>query len=139
MTGHTARAQQQDEYFCSACRKRWAVGEEEPRCGEDTPQPIQPEQWADDLFCEAMYSGAGPALTIQRAFTERTADLVADNAKLREALGRIMPIRVHDGADYAEVYFSDGTSHSTQAMTMNPQDWRDIAAALAQQDKPDAK
>lgn len=50
------------------------------------PNNEKPEQWADDLFREAMDSGAGPALTIQRAFTERTADLVADNAKLREAL-----------------------------------------------------
>lgn len=48
-----------------------------------------------------------------------------------EALRKIMPIRVHDGADYAEVYFADGVTHSTQAMTMNPQDWLDIAAVLA--------
>jgi len=46
------------------------------------------------------------------------------------ALDKILPIRVEEGPDYAEVYFSDGSSHSTQAMTMNPQDWRDIAKAL---------
>ncbi|SCW56428.1 hypothetical protein SAMN02927924_01389 [Sphingobium faniae] len=48
---------------------------------------------------------------------------------LAEALAKIMPIRVHDGQDYAEVHFADGSSHSTQAMTMNPQDWLDIQAA----------
>lgn len=50
---------------------------------------------------------------------------------LEAALAKIMPIRVHDGQDYAEVYFADGQTHSTQAMTMNPQDWLDIAAALS--------
>ena len=51
--------------------------------------------------------------------------------RLLTALAKVMPIRVQDGPDYAEVYFSDGTNHSTQAMTMNPQDWLDIAQALA--------
>ncbi len=58
-------------------------------------------------------------------------------ARLREALEplrKIMPIRVHNGPDYAEVYFADGVTHSTQAMTMNPQDWLDIAQALAKQE-----
>ncbi|MBC2668777.1 hypothetical protein ACFOON_15075 [Novosphingobium piscinae] len=50
---------------------------------------------------------------------------------LAEALAKIMPIRVHNGQDYAEVYFADGQTHSTQAMTMNPQDWLDIAEALS--------
>ena len=48
---------------------------------------------------------------------------------LTEALAKIMPIRVHDGPDYAEVYFADGAAHSTQAMTMNPADWQSIAKA----------
>ena len=56
----------------------------------------------------------------------------AEIARLREALSKIMPIRVHNGPDYAEVYFADGQTHSTQAMTMNPQDWLDIQAALSQ-------
>ena len=55
---------------------------------------------------------------------------VAEIERLRLALSKVMPIRVHDGPDYAEVFFADGVSHSTQAMTMNPQDWRDIAAAI---------
>jgi len=48
----------------------------------------QPEQWAQKLLLSALIA---PTMTqaellIQRAFTERTAELVADNAKLREAL-----------------------------------------------------
>lgn len=50
-------------------------------------------------------------------------------SRLTDALAKVMPIRVHDGPDYAEVYFSDDTSHSTQAMTMNPQDWLDLQEA----------
>ena len=54
-----------------------------------------------------------------------------DVAALVEAAKKIMPIRVNDGPDYAEVYFADGEKHSTHAMTMNPQDWMDLSAALA--------
>ena len=54
-----------------------------------------------------------------------------DVAALVEAAKKIMPIRVNDGPDYAEVYFADGTTHSTHAMTMNPQDWQALSAALA--------
>jgi len=50
---------------------------------------------------------------------------------LVEALAKIMPIRVQDGRDYAEVFFADGAMHNTHAMTMNPQDWLDISQALA--------
>ena len=57
------------------------------------------------------------------------ADLRARNEALCAALAKIAPIVVHDGRDYAEVFFSDGNTHSTQAMTMNPQDWMDIQAA----------
>ena len=55
-----------------------------------------------------------------------------ENARLRavvDALAVLMPIQVHDGRDYAEVFFADGATHSTQAMTMNPQHWRDLADA----------
>jgi hypothetical protein len=52
-------------------------------------------------------------------------------APLVEALAKIMPIRVQNGQDYAEVFFADGAAHSTHAMTMNPQDWLDIGQALA--------
>lgn len=49
---------------------------------------------------------------------------------LMDALAKIMPISIGMTPDYAEVYFSDGSGqHSTQAMTMNPQDWLDIQAA----------
>lgn len=49
--------------------------------------------------------------------------------ELTAALAKIMPIRVQDGPDYAEVYFADGAAHNTQAMTMNPADWQAIAKA----------
>ena len=51
---------------------------------------------------------------------------------LAGALEKIAPITVHNGPDYAEVYFADGKTHSTQAMTMNPQDWLDLSEALRQ-------
>lgn len=54
-----------------------------------------------------------------------------DVAALVEAAKKIMPIRVNDGPDYADVYFADGVNHITHAMTMNPQDWLDLSAALA--------
>lgn len=67
---------------------------------------------------------------------DEAADLIeklrAENERLQrlvEAVGKIIPIRVSDGPDYAEVYFSEGSSHSTQAMTMNPRDWIDVQTA----------
>lgn len=57
------------------------------------------------------------------------ADQLRAAKALIDALAKIMPIRVHNGPDYAEVYFADGSKHSTQAMTMNPQDWLDVQAA----------
>jgi hypothetical protein len=71
------------------------------------------------------------------AQSARILALEAEMARLRAALAKILPIRVEDGQDYAEVFFADGVSHSTQAMTVNPQDWLDIAA-LASGDKPHA-
>ena len=68
------------------------------------------------------------ALTIAEA-ADAIATLRARNEALVEALSKITPIVVHDGRDYAEVAFSDGRTHSSQAMTMNPQDWLDIQAA----------
>ena len=68
------------------------------------------------------------------ALRAKVAEQAAEIERLRAlkvALDKVSPIRVHDGRDYAEVYFADGATHSTQAMTMNPQDWRDIAAALS--------
>lgn len=69
------------------------------------------------IFCEA---------------ANRIEYLEARAEKLAGALAKICPIRVHDGPDYAEVYFADGKTHSTQAMTMNPQDWRDLHDALSE-------
>lgn len=49
---------------------------------------------------------------------------------LREALAKIMPITFDDGPDYMSLYFGDGSgAHSTQAMTMHPQDWYDLQTA----------
>ena len=71
--------------------------------------------------------------------TDVIARTMADLAKykalaetLAGALEKIAPITVRDGPDYAEVYFADGKTHSTQAMTMNPQDWLDLSEALRQ-------
>lgn len=69
-----------------------------------------------------------PALLTEAA--DHIAALQAEVARKDEALRKVMPIRVEDGPDYASVYFGDGSTHSTQAMTMNPQDWLDISAAL---------
>lgn len=57
---------------------------------------------------------------------KETSELIE---RVERALAKIMPISVHNGRDYAEVYFADGQSHSTHAMTMNPQDWFDLQAA----------
>lgn len=68
------------------------------------------------------------ALTIAEA-ADAIADLRARNEALVAAISKIAPIATNDGPDYAEVTFSDGVKHSSQAMTMNPQDWLDIQAA----------
>lgn len=52
-------------------------------------------------------------------------------ARIEAVLRKIMPIRVNDGPDYASVYFGDSLTHSTQAMTMNPEDWRELSDAFA--------
>lgn len=57
------------------------------------------------------------------------ADLRARNKALVASISKIAPIVAHDRPEYAEVTFSDGIKHSSQAMTMNPQDWLDIQAA----------
>lgn len=79
-----------------------------------------------------------------RSDVEVLKDIVADlqsdraeNLKLRArvaalegAAAKVLPFDVENGPDYASVYFGDGSTHSTQAMTMNPQDWFDLEAAL---------
>lgn len=61
---------------------------------------------------------------------EQWVALRARNAALEEAAAKVLPFNVENGPDYASVYFGDGSTHSTQAMTMNPQDWLDLEAAL---------
>ena len=49
---------------------------------------------------------------------------------LRKALAKIMPITFDDCPDYMSLYFGDVSgAHSTQAMTMHPQDWYDLQTA----------
>lgn len=64
-----------------------------------------------------------------RAFLANLTAPPTSEEGLRSALAKITPIRVEDGPDYASIYFADGQTHSTQAMTVNPQDWLDIQAA----------
>lgn len=80
--------------------------------------------------------------TLLRQLAERDADLAkarealntrppdAAAETLAKALRKVLPVAVENGPDFATVYFGDGSTHSTQAMTMNPQDWLDIEAAL---------
>lgn len=58
---------------------------------------------------------------------------------LVDAVSKIMPLKVKDGQDYAEVFFNNGS----QAMTTAPKDWDDLhqaylaaIAELEQQEKP---
>lgn len=105
-----------------------AMTNEQPEQITEAEQLAVPD-WMHQLASKIVLGrhGVGNAgVLIQRAFTERTADLVADNAKLREALGWIH--------DYA-IKLRKGTD-----------DWFDLveieavaSQALAQQDKPDAK
>lgn len=60
--------------------------------------------------------------------TERS-DSDLKMARLIEVLAKIMPISFEDGPDFMSLYFGDGKTHISQAMTMNPQDWLDIQAA----------
>lgn len=83
--------------------------------------PVGPVRKKDDIIY-AMYA------FVRDKFWDTEPN---DVAALVEAAKKIMPIRVNDGPDYAEVYFADGEKHSTHAMTMNPQDWLDLSAALA--------
>jgi len=55
---------------------------------------------------------------------------MTDTKALHDRLVSLLPICVTEGRDYAEVCFGDGKTHSTHAMTMNPQDWSVISEAL---------
>ena len=57
----------------------------------------------------------------------KAADRITQLEAVISALGKVMPIIVEEGPDYASVYFEQ---HS-HAMTMNPQHWLDIVEALA--------
>lgn len=50
--------------------------------------------------------------------------------RIEAALAKIMPITFDDGPDYMSLYFGDGETHRSQAMTMNPQDWLDLQAVF---------
>ncbi len=77
----------------------------------------------------AAMPGSGPGAWVP---ADHLAEANREIARLREALAWISPIRIEDGPDYAEVYFGDSVKHSTQAMTMNPEHWRTIAALASE-------
>jgi len=89
-----------------------------------------PEQWAVELWHLASDAATGgsvkwkpkanaaAALTIQRAFTERTADLVADNAKLREENQRIRKMLVPEWF-YQDGYGSEDCQDSPDEVVEN--------------------
>jgi len=85
---------------------------------------LKPESNGDDYSADAL------AAALVASILSAVREAMGQNDALIAALAKVMPIRVHDGQDYTEVYFSDGTKHSTHAMTMNPQDWQDIAKAF---------
>jgi len=62
---------------------------------------------------------------------QQQAELLAHAEAMAGALEKLSPISVQMGADYADVYFADGSTHRTQAMTMNPQDWLDLEASFS--------
>lgn len=108
----------------------------------------QPEQWAVDLAVESAWASEANvhrfAMMIQRAFTERTADLVADNAKLREALDAdctafpLMEAKLIEVANRISGLKGEPPCHPDPVMVS---EWVSEInhAALAQQDKTNAK
>lgn len=80
---------------------------------------------------DAFMSERNEILRLEKYKLEATiSQLRARVAALEEAAAKVLPFNVENGPDYASVYFGDGSTHSTQAMTMNPQDWFDLEAAL---------
>ena len=84
---------------------------------------------------EAILLAAGSSLRHYEARTREAIlsavrEAMGQHDALIAALAKVMPIRPINGQDYAEIYFSDGNTHSTHAMTMHPQDWQDIADAF---------
>lgn len=71
------------------------------------------------------------ALTAILQSDQQQAELLAQAEAMAGALEKLSPISVQMGADYADVYFADGSTHRTQAMTMNPQDWLDLEASYS--------
>ena len=51
-----------------------------------------------------------------------------DVAAVMEAIGRLFPVTVEEGPEYATLIFGDG--HQTRAMTMQPDDWRALSDGL---------
>lgn len=92
--------------------------------GQNVGWPVDQFQHKESMDkARAALTASIPAIRVQ---------VVAEERGLRDAVAKIMPIRINNGPDYAEVYFSDGQIHSTQAMTMNPQDWEAISASFEQ-------
>ena len=80
---------------------------------------------------DAFMSERNEILRLEKYKQDATiSQLRARVAALEEAAAKVLPFNVENGPDYASVYFGDGSTHSTQAMTMNPQDWLDLEAAL---------
>ena len=102
-------------------------------------QDIDVRTGGDGEYYASMMPGRGcetpqaMMANIVERFSEKEAtisQLRARVAALEEAAAKVLPFNVENGPDYASVYFGDGSTHSTQAMTMNPQDWLDLEAAL---------
>jgi hypothetical protein len=97
--------------------------------GHPEKRTLGTHQW-DGLAWHELPNEVESVLILLADARTRIAALEAEVARKDEALRKVMPISVEDGPDYASVYFGDGSTHSTKAMTMNPQDWLDISAAL---------
>lgn len=94
---------------------------------------IIPEYYASMMPGRGCETPQAMMANIVERFSEKEATIAqlrARNAALEEAAAKVLPFNVENGPDYASVYFGDGSTHSTQAMTMNPQDWLDLEAAL---------
>ncbi len=125
----------------------WNTRAPDPRITE-LEQPCEPGSFAGDIWYghpekrtlgthrwdgsawQELPSEIEGCLSLLADARAHIAALTTEVARKDEALRKVMPISVEEGPDYASVYFGDGSTHSTQAMTMNPQDWLDISAAL---------
>jgi uncharacterized coiled-coil protein SlyX len=98
--------------------------DEQRTTAADRITELEAESLAHKMHIAAL---SGNCLAKRDRITQQDAMI----AGLVETLEKVLPIGVEDGPDYALVYFGGDGNHSSQAMTMNPQHWLDIAAALA--------